>query len=144
MKLTWSKQMSVGNKTLDSEHRKIFNLVNEVDRAIQTKDSVRFAEALVALEAATRKHFANEAKIALQINYPFDLHHIEHQYILKEMRLVKNELANFKGKWSESIAEHYFQFLSTWAVDHIDEDDMKMKVMLETFPYDLKPDAIAG
>jgi hemerythrin len=144
MKLTWSKQMSVGNKTLDSEHRKIFNLVNEVDRAIQTKDSVRFAEALVALEAATRKHFANEARLAQAIDYPFERHHLEHQYILKEMRLVKNELANFKGKWSESIAEHYFQFLSTWAVVHIDEDDMKMKTMLETFPYDLRPDAIAG
>ena len=144
MKLTWSKQMSVGNKTLDSEHRKIFNLVNEVDRAIQTKDSVRFAEALVALEAATRKHFSNESRLAQAIDYPFEQHHLEHQYILKEMRLINNDLAGFKGKWSESIAEHYFQFLSTWAVDHIDEDDMKMKVMLETFPYDLKPDAIAG
>ena len=144
MKLTWSKNMSVGNKTLDSEHRKIINLVNEVDRAIQTKDSVRFAEALVSLEAAARKHFGNEARIAQAIKYPFEQHHLEHQYILKEMRLVKNELAGFKGKWSESIAEHYFQFLSTWAVDHIDEDDMKMKVMLESHPYDFKPVELAG
>ncbi|MGA9666459.1 MAG: hemerythrin domain-containing protein [Gallionella sp.] len=139
MKLTWSKQMSVANKTLDSEHRKIFNLVNEVERAIQTKDSVRFAEAMVVLEAATRKHFSNEARLAQTVNYPFEQHHLEHQYILKEMRIINNELAGFKGKWSESIAEHYFQFLSTWAVDHIDEDDIKMKVMLEAYPYDLKP-----
>jgi hemerythrin-like metal-binding protein len=144
MELTWSKRMSVGNETLDSEHKKILNLVNEVDRAISVKDSARFAETLKRLEDATRMHFGNEARIAQAINYSFDHHHLEHQYILKEMRLVEKELAAYQGSWSESIAEHYFQFLSTWAVDHIDQDDMKMKALLQTYPYDFKPDGLVS
>jgi hemerythrin len=144
VELKWSKQMSVGNETLDSEHKKILDLVNEVDRAISAKDNARFAETLTRLEHAAVMHFGNEARIAQAIDYRFDDHHLEHQYILKEMRLVEKELAAHHSKWSESIAEHYFQFLSTWAIDHIDQDDMKLKVLLETYPYNFKPDDLAG
>jgi hemerythrin len=144
MELTWSKQMSVGNETLDSEHKTILNLVNEVDRAIRAKDGARFAETLHQLEDATRKHFDNETKIALAIKYNFDDHQLEHQYILKEMQDIKKELAACHGKWSESIVEHYFQFLSTWAVEHINEDDMKMKALLEAHPYNFKPDGLVS
>lgn len=144
MELTWSKSLSVGNATLDAEHQHIIKLVNEVDRAISTKNIPRFADALERLEIATRQHFSNEAKIAQAISYRFDHHNLEHQYIMKEMLLIKEELAAQQGKWSESIAEHYFQFLSTWAIDHIDHDDMKMKASLETYPYDFKPDDLAG
>ena len=139
MKLTWSRQLSVGNELLDSEHRKIFDLVNEVDSAIRAKDGMRFLEALGILEKTTRIHFGSEARIARALDYLFDQHHLEHQYILNEMRLINVELTDSQGRWSESAAEHFFQFLSTWAIDHIDEDDMKMKALLESVPYDFKP-----
>lgn len=142
MDLTWSQQMSVGNETLDSEHKKILNLVNEVDRAISARNGARFAKALKTLEDTTRKHFGNEAKIAFAINYRFTDHQLEHQYILNEMLIIEQELSNTQGKWSESVAEHYIQFLSTWAIDHIDRDDMIMKVFLEAYPYDFKPDGL--
>lgn len=142
MELTWSKRLSVGNEMLDSEHKKILNLVNEVDCAIRVKDGARFAETLKRLENAARMHFGNEARFAQAINYSFELHHLEHQYILEEMRLVEEELAAYQGSWSESIAEHYFQFLSTWAIDHIEQDDMKMKALLQTYPYDFKTDGL--
>ena len=38
MELTWSKRMSIGNEMMDSEHKSILKLVNEVDNAIRTKD----------------------------------------------------------------------------------------------------------
>ncbi len=144
MNLTWSKNLSVGNATLDAEHQQIIKLVNEVDRAIGTKIIPRFADTLKRLENATHQHFSNEAKIAQAINYQFDDHNLEHQDILKGMRIITEELDAQQGKWSESVAEHYFQFLSTWAIYHIEHDDMKMKAMLETYPYDFKPDNFAS
>lgn len=144
MELTWSKQMSVGNGTLDSEHQMIINLVNEVDRAIRTKESARFAETLERLEDITRKHFFNEAIIAQAIGFPFEIHNLEHQYILNEMQIIEEELASHHGQWSESVTEHYYQFLSNWAVEHISHDDMKMKALLESYPYDFKPAHLLG
>lgn len=143
MDLTWSKRMSVGNETLDSEHKNILNLVRAVELAIRAKDSAHLSQAFKQFEDAIRIHFGNEAKIAQAIKYPFDNHNLEHQYILKEMQLIKEELPSIQGKWSESVAEHYFQFLSRWATEHIDEDDMKMKAMLKTYPYDFKPANLA-
>lgn len=140
MKLTWSKRMSVGNKTLDSEHEQILKLLNEVDRAISAKDSARFAKTLKQLEDATRMHFSNEAKIAQAINHRFVQHHSEHQHILDKIQDIETELAAQQSKWSASVAEHYFQFLSGWAMDHIDDHDMQMKSLLEKLPYDFKPD----
>jgi hemerythrin len=140
MALSWSKKMSVGNETIDSEHKKILDLVNEVDNVIKTKDCVLYARALNMLEEITRSHFEHEKKIAHAIDFPFEEHDLEHRYILGEFQVLKDKLAENQGRWSESVAEHYYMFLSTWAIDHVMEDDMKMKPLLETYPYDFKPD----
>ncbi|NOU00711.1 MAG: hypothetical protein HOO95_03940 [Gallionella sp.] len=139
MELVWSKKLSVGNASLDAEHQQIIKLVNEVDRAIGAKNMARFSQTLKQLEEAAREHFLNEAKIARAIDYDFNQHNIEHHYILREMQLIETELDAQHGSWSASVAEHYFQFLSTWAIDHIDEDDMKMKALLVARPYHFKP-----
>lgn len=139
MELVWSKKMSVGNESIDLEHKLILDLVNEIEIVIRMKDSALFIRAIEKLEKITFRHFQNEENIAHAINYPFKEHHIEHQYILGEFQSIKNELAKNQSRWSESIAEHYYMFLSTWAVDHVIEDDMKMKPFLEACPYDFKP-----
>jgi len=140
MELAWSKKMSIGNETIDTEHKKILDLVNEVESVIKTKDCALFMQALDMLEKATRRHFEHEEMIARAIDFPFEEHDMEHQYILGEFQALKEKLADSQGSWSESVAEHYYMFLSTWALDHVMEDDMKMKPMLEAYPYDFKPD----
>lgn len=142
MELTWSKQMSVGNETLDSEHKMILDLVKNIIRIIKKKDIALFSLALKELEDATRKHFEHEELIAKAIHYPFDEQNLEHQYILDEFLIIKDHLADSQGKWSESVTEHYLEFLITWAIDHVIEDDMKMKPFLERYPYDFKPDGL--
>jgi hemerythrin len=142
MDLTWSKRLSVGNATLDAEHQQIFRLIHEVDSAIREKSVACFSDTLKRLTDTSRLHFANESKIAQAINYDFEHHDLEHQYILNEMQIIEEELIIRQGKWSESVVEHYFQFLSTWAVDHIDQDDMKMKATLGAYPYDFKPNEV--
>jgi hemerythrin-like metal-binding protein len=144
MELAWTKQMSVGNEILDSEHKNILYLVVEVERAIRARDGEHLFLVFKQFKDAIRIHFGNEAQIAKSINYHFDHHNLEHQYILKEIQLIEVELVATQGKWSESAAEHYFQFLGRWATDHIIEDDMKMKAILETYPYDFNPANLAG
>jgi len=142
MELTWSNQMSVGNETIDSEHKAILDLVKEISRVIREKDCALFSLALNQLEDVTRKHFEHEEKIAQAIHFPFEEHNLEHQYILGEFLIIKVELTNSQSGWSESVAEHYLEFLITWAIDHVMEDDMKMKPTLETYPYEFKPDSL--
>jgi hemerythrin len=143
MELTWSQKMSVGNETIDSEHKRILDLVDEVDSTIRTRDIAQFGHVFKVLEDAARTHFEHEEQIARAINFPFEEHNLEHQYILDEFQIIKDKLADNQDGWSESVAEYYYMFLSTWAIDHVMEDDMKMKPLLDTYPYDFKPDDLA-
>ena len=129
---------------MDSEHKMILGLVDGVDIAIRTRDVARLGRALDVLEDATRLHFEHEEKLARAIGFPFDEHNLEHRYILDEFQDIKGRLADDQESWSESVAEYCYMFLSNWAVDHVMEDDMKMKPLLEAYPYDFKPDESAG
>ena len=139
MKLRWTKQMSVGNELMDAEHKTLLGMVNHIEDAISAKDPAALLDSFSLFANSVRAHFRDEAKLAQAIDYPFDDHVREHQYVLKELEAMKNEIAARKGKWSESAAEHYLGFLSAWSTAHIDEDDMKMKPLLVTLPYDFKP-----
>ena len=139
MALIWSKQMSVANESIDIEHKQMLDQVNDIERTIRARDPARLLQAFELFEQSVRLHFMNEARLARTIDYPFDQHRLEHRYVLKELETMKEELLAKNGKWSESEAEYYLSFLSEWATVHIREDDMKMKALLETYPYDFKP-----
>ncbi|HEY0666415.1 MAG TPA: hemerythrin family protein [Gallionella sp.] len=141
-KLAWSRAMSVGNKTIDAEHAEIIRLVNEVERAIRSREADVLSRVFNTLETKIISHFANEARIAEAVGYPFGEHQLEHQYVLGELETMKTDLIAKNGMWSESAAEFYYSFLGEWATAHINVDDMKLKAKLETRPYDFKPNTV--
>lgn len=139
MESAWTNLMSVGNKFIDAEHKLLLKMVNDIEGAIIKRDSARLLKAFELFEAAVDSHFRNEASIARAISFPFEEHILEHQYVLNELKSMRDELVSNKDRWSESAVEHYYGFLSKWATLHIDEDDMRMKAILDTLPYDFKP-----
>lgn len=139
MDLAWTEQLSVGNEMIDSEHKNLLKKINEVERAIRARDSVTLSQSFKLLEDCVRAHFANEEMLAHAIDYPFAHNKMEHQYVQKEFQFMRDELLAKNGMWSESAAEHYSYFLSEWMVQHILKEDMLMKPMLQTYPYDYKP-----
>ena len=143
MNLAWSRQMSVGNESIDSEHKALLNLVDDIKRAIRGRDAEALSQAFKLFETSVRTHFSNEERIADAINYPFDEHKLEHRYVLDEPQTMREELLPRNGRWSESAVKYYYSFLSEWSTAHIREDDMQMKATLETYPYDFKPPASA-
>ena len=140
MELEWSKQLSVGNKTIDSEHSNILKMINDVESAIRARDSSALPRVFKLLEDCIGVHFANEEKIAQAIGFDFTHNKLEHQYVQNELRQMGEDLLAMNGSWSESVAAHYSFFLSEWMVEHILQEDMLMKPVLQTYPYDFKPD----
>lgn len=139
MEHAWSVLMSVGNKSIDAEHKLLLKMINDIEMAIIKRDSAGLLNAILLFEQAVESHFRNEANIARAINFPFDGHIVEHRYVLNEIQSMRAELVSREGRWSESAVEHYYGFLSKWATMHIDEDDMRMKAVLDTLPYDFTP-----
>lgn len=142
MKLKWTKQLSVGNAVIDSEHRNLICIAKNVRRAIKTRDSSTLSQELEHLEDWLYVHFANEGKIAQAVNFDFSQHKLAQQYWLKELWFLRDELAGKNGSWSDDAIEHFSLFLSDWMIDgHIISMDMPMKPVLQNYDYNFLPDA---
>jgi hemerythrin len=136
---TWIEKLSVGNAMLDAEHKKLIGIVNSVERAIRAKDGHVLTQAFNLLVDCVCLHFENEEKIARSINLPFAEHELDHQYVKNELLLMRDELANKNGRWSESAAEHYSYFLSEWFNEHLTAEAKLIKSVLQTYPYNFNP-----
>ncbi|MCK9200981.1 MAG: hemerythrin domain-containing protein [Gallionella sp.] len=136
---TWTKMMSVGNAFLDADHKRLLEMIEDVERAMRAQDTAVFSRTLKIFEDTVRIHFRNEELIAKTIDHPFEQHIEEHQYVLNELQQMEAELIDMHGRWSESASTHYFIFLSNWASEHIRDDDMLMKPALQAHPYDFRP-----
>ncbi|HEU0233701.1 MAG TPA: hemerythrin family protein [Gallionella sp.] len=135
----WTDELSVGNASIDADHKKLIVMVNGVEAMIKARDGFALAQALEQLEQHLCVHFVSEEEIAQAVNFPFAENKVEHEYVLKEFQHMKTELIAKNGIWSDGAAEHYSHFLSDWITDHVVEEDMLMKPVLQTYPYDFKP-----
>lgn len=142
MALEWSEQLSVGNAMIDSEHKDLIGMVNNVERVLMARDSSALPQAFEQLEHGLSAHFANEERVAKAINFPFIQNEREHTYVLKALHIIKNAASEMSAKndiWADDVVEHYTDFLSDWLTNHVLKEDMLMKPMLQTYPYDFKP-----
>ncbi len=135
MKLAWTKQLSVGNAVIDSDHKNLIAVVNGIERAIRARDYLVISQAFELLEGWLCIHFANEEKLARTAKFDLAKHKQAQQYSLKELQHFKDELVAKKGIWCESAIEHYAHFLRRWMTEHITKVDMPMKPMLQALDY---------
>lgn len=139
MALAWAEHLSVGNSTIDSEHKNLIVMVNGIEAMIKARDNFALPQAFEQLEHYLCVHFVNEENIARAIKFPFAKNKQEHNHVLKEFRHMKAELVAKDGIWSDGTAEHYSSFLSDWMTDHVLKEDMLMKPVLQSYSYDFKP-----
>lgn len=137
----WNERLSVGNELIDSDHRNLINQVNDLIRAIEARNSSDIAQAFRHLESELCRHFANEEKIAREIDFDISCHKLAQQYWLDELLFLKDLLSSRKCLWFDDAIGHFTRFLKSWMIDsHIYDMDMRMKRALQAFPYNLRND----
>ena len=129
--------MSVGNATLDSDHKKLFELTVDIDSLYKARDTAAMSHMLKRLNACMDHHFLNELLFAHALNIPFEQHQIDHQNISTAIILTRREAGKDDATATYAI-KHYAQFLRKWLTKHITDEDMQMKQVLQTRPYDFK------
>ena len=139
MALTWTKQLSVGNAVLDAEHEQSLRLIDDIQCAIETKDSQAMLRSLKQFMDCMHAHFENEERLARTVNLPFSEHDLDHQNLRKEIQSIENELEAQNGVWHEHAVDHYADFLREWLIGHITGEDMMMKPALEILTYEYEP-----
>lgn len=145
MKLVWKKELSVGNAVIDSEHRNLINMINEIKHAIKIGERSALLHAFMMIEQWLCTHFENEEQIARAIGFSFEQHKQMQQQALREFRYMRDELMDKGDKWPAKVANRFIRSLKSWMIDdHIIKLDMLMKPALQNYDYNFLPDCGHG
>lgn len=135
----FSKDLCVGNKAIDSEHKKLLNIINGVNRSITAREVSVLTKAFDLLENSLCGYFVVEESIAQALNFDFNHHKLTHQNLLNRFKRIKDELLAKNGMWNMSEEEDYVYCLKKSMIHHIKEDCKPFKVVLSAQYYDFKP-----
>ncbi len=127
--ITWSSKYSVGIPSIDEQHKKLVEIINELNDAIKSgKSKEVLNHVLTSLVDYTKVHFKYEEELFNKFGYQDKLKHkMVHDKLTKQVVDFYNNYQ--KGKASISI--DLMSFLSKWLVDHIMGEDQKYSDFLK-------------
>jgi hemerythrin len=121
--IVWKNEFSVGSKVLNAQHRRLFDIINELYQAMQQDSSQNhLIEIIKMLSQYSATHFAYEEKIMREFNFP-DLEEQQkaHQYFRKRVDAFNVQLKTIQGDLSLEV----LTFLKDWLINHILHMDME-------------------
>lgn len=121
--IEWSEELSVGNLSIDFEHKRLVQIINELYDAMKNGEGLKIVgSSLQRLVTYTKTHFKNEEELMNKNNYVLlDDHKKEHQKFVDEIEtLLKRYEAG-----SVAITIELLNYLKNWLVDHIQGSDKK-------------------
>jgi hemerythrin len=121
--ITWSNQFSVGIDSIDRQHQKLIQLINQLNREMANGDAnIAVSEILNQLTDYTEYHFQFEEAMLEEFNYPSEQQHKDsHRALITQLEGLK---LNFESDISGAIALEIMQFLQSWLTEHILKSDM--------------------
>ena len=129
--VAWSKDYELGCEFVDSQHKRLFELVNNMTRACaEGNDRKMLDETLDFLVQYTIQHFADEEAFQVKHNYPgFEAHKKLHEEF---MQTVGEKVAEFREKGSTKLLNDTVnKIVVKWLVNHILMEDMKIGVYIK-------------
>jgi hemerythrin-like metal-binding protein len=127
--IEWKPEYSVGIASIDMQHRRLINLINRLQTAVDYSTGEVFEhEALDELVDYTRTHFKYEEDLMEEHGYPgFEGHREEH---LRMIARVEQVLEDYKRDQDEAM-QKATDFLKDWLINHINGTDKQYSQFLQ-------------
>ena len=121
--VTWSDEYSVKVRQFDEQHRKLFDMVNELHDAMREgKGSQVLNGVLDSLAAYTQAHFSAEERLMRLYDFPgFSSHKKAHDQLISQVLGFQEKAKTDPG----TVTLGVMGFLKNWLVQHIQGEDMK-------------------
>jgi hemerythrin len=117
--ITWKSYYSVGEPSLDNQHKKILALVNEVYEAAERRDDAVVKRVLNELSRYALTHFRYEEQLMRDCGYA---HVAEHSALHEEFR---QRARAWEAEAALLTARDLLLFLKQWWLGHIQSEDKK-------------------
>jgi hemerythrin len=117
--VVWDEKYATGIQLIDSQHKELFTLTNELFRACKGKDETLkdvFKETMGRMVEYVRFHFGAEQELLQRVKYP---DYNEHKK-LHEM-LIRDILDAVKGynKGEKFVPNQFVRTMRDWILSHI-------------------------
>ncbi len=125
----WSMALATGDDEIDIQHRRIFEILNELKNVTGGEDCEQGAvrNALSGLKDYVRVHFAHEERVMRTFDYDDrDAHRREHADFAA--RVAKLDAANFT---SRKMRQTLLMFIQDWLTGHIAGTDRIMVAKMQ-------------
>lgn len=132
MALSWTEDLSVGIGIIDEQHRTWFDKADQLFEAGKKGQAKEFVgQMLDFLDDYTKKHFSDEEKYMLSINYPeYDRQKTLHTAFIGELAKLKKEFNESGG--NILVVLNANQMVVDWLVKHISNEDKKIGAYVKT------------
>lgn len=121
--LNWEDKYSVGVRDLDSQHKQLIAILNELYEAMQAqKTNEVLGQIINKLVNYTKVHFTSEEKYMEQYGYP-DIAGQKKEHIAFTEKVLAFQEAFNSGRTSLSVS--VTSFVKDWLVNHISVSDKK-------------------
>jgi hemerythrin-like metal-binding protein len=127
--LQWDEKFSIKNDKIDSQHKKLIGMINDVQRAMTSGSSRKdISKIFNNMVEYTKEHFSYEEDLFTRYSYGNGIKHkIAHSnFIIKTLELY-GDFVNDRGIDLNGLLD----FLVDWLQKHILIDDMKFGEFLQ-------------
>lgn len=122
-KIKWNKDCRMGNELIDSQHRLLFAIANELLEIENTEDeAVEFRYLFAHLRNYVEQHFVEEEELMARYNYPeLENHAKKHKQIVAEI----NDTIKASPDLNKLRNNLYYMF-DRWIKMHILQEDKEL------------------
>lgn len=118
--LQWRASLALGLPEIDTQHRALATLINQLARSASRRET---EELLEQLYQKTHEHFEREEALMRAFNYEgLAEHQREHTMLLGELKCFINQV----GLGIERLDEEALQELKVWFIAHVRGSDRPM------------------
>jgi len=123
MDIKWTKELTVNDERIDTEHQMYFSLLNnlsaEDEKGASKEKLIRLFNEFMLF---TRFHFMTEENMMLDTNYnDYTKHRMAHSYALDT---IKSKLFDFEQ--NKISCDEILDFAIEWFLMHVSEQDRQL------------------
>ncbi|MFA5095159.1 MAG: hemerythrin family protein [Candidatus Paceibacterota bacterium] len=128
----WEENMSVGEETIDSQHKKLLAQVNKIINALAFGvHSKELEEVIKFFDEYIKEHFAYEEGYMSKIGYPkIEEHKKLHHNFFENYIKFKKEFEQNLNK--DILAADIERYIGDWWLEHIGKEDKKYRLFVES------------
>lgn len=126
--LTWGETLSVEIDEIDDDHRRLVELFNILNHAVEDGDSREYIEAVLEeLITCTVWHFKHEERLMLKHAYPgYGDHKAEHEDLIDSVKELQQKFL----QGGSVLSNEDIDFLEHWLTGHILSTDKDLGAFL--------------